>query len=75
MVAPPVNGIRELIGADEAGLIARRDAGDLGRALGELASDPVRRARMGAVARKRASCFDEDVVAGRILALYESLLG
>ena len=54
VVAPPVNGIRELIGADEAGLIARRDAGDLGRALGELASDPARRARMGAVARKRA---------------------
>jgi glycosyltransferase involved in cell wall biosynthesis len=75
VVAPPVNGIRELIGENEAGVIARRDADDLARALRELTADPARRARMGAVARRRASSFDEDVVAERILALYDSLLG
>jgi phosphatidylinositol alpha-mannosyltransferase len=75
VIAPAVNGIRELVGADEAGIIARRDAGDLARALTELAADPERRSRMGAVARRRATAFDEDAVAGRILALHESLLG
>jgi glycosyltransferase involved in cell wall biosynthesis len=75
VVAPPVNGIRELVGEDEAGIIARRDAADIARALGELAADPARRARMAAVARRRAAAFDEEAVAGRVLALYESLLG
>jgi glycosyltransferase involved in cell wall biosynthesis len=74
VVAPPVNGIRELIGEDEAGVVARRDADDLARAFGELTADPARRAQMGAVARRRTSSFDEDAVAGRILALYDSLL-
>jgi glycosyltransferase involved in cell wall biosynthesis len=75
VVAPPVNGIRELVGDDEAGMIARRDPTDLARALAALASDPARRSRMGEVARQRALAFDEDAVAGRILALHESLLG
>ena len=76
VIAPPVNGIRELIGEDEAGVIARRDADDLARALrrahgGPSAAAPGwERSRAGA-----PSCFDEDVVAERILALYESLLG
>jgi UDP-glucose:(heptosyl)LPS alpha-1,3-glucosyltransferase len=74
VVAPPVNGIRELVGQDEAGIVARRDSSDLARALSELASDPERRARTGEVARRRALAFDEQAVAGRILALYESLL-
>jgi glycosyltransferase involved in cell wall biosynthesis len=74
VVAPPVNGIRELVGQDEAGIVARRDSADLARALSELAGDPERRARMGEVARHRALAFDEQAVAGRILALYESLL-
>jgi len=74
VVAPPVNGIRELIGDDEAGVVARREAADLARALGELAGDPDRRKRMGEVARRRALAFDEREVAGRVLALYDSLL-
>jgi glycosyltransferase involved in cell wall biosynthesis len=48
---------------------------DLARALEELAGDPARRARMGEVARRRALAFDEQHVAGRILALHDSLLG
>jgi len=74
VVAPPVNGIRELIGNDEAGIVARRETADLARALGELAGDPARRTRMGEVARLRALAFDERDVAGRVLALYDSLL-
>lgn len=74
VVAPPVNGIRELVGADEAGVIAERDPVELGRALIALSSDPARRKRMGEVARRRAQEFDEQAVAGRILALHERLL-
>lgn len=74
VVAPPVNGIRELVGTDEAGVVARREPADLARALADLASDRARRERMGDVARRRASLFDEQSVAARILALHESLL-
>jgi glycosyltransferase involved in cell wall biosynthesis len=74
VVAPPVNGIRELVGQDEAGIVTGRDSADLARALSELAGDPERRAQMGEVARRRALAFDEQAVAGRILALYETLL-
>jgi glycosyltransferase involved in cell wall biosynthesis len=75
VVAPPVNGIGELIGDDEAGIVAPRDAESVGRALAALASDPERRARMAAVARRRAARFDERDVSARLLALHESLLG
>jgi glycosyltransferase involved in cell wall biosynthesis len=74
VVAPPVNGIRELVGQNEAGILARREPTDIARALTELAGDPERRARMGEVARRRALAFDERDVAGRVLALYDSLL-
>jgi glycosyltransferase involved in cell wall biosynthesis len=74
VIAPPVNGIRELIGDDEAGIVAARDADAVGRALASVAADPERRARMGAVARRRAAQFDEQAVAARVLALHESLL-
>lgn len=74
VVAPPVNGIRELVGDDEAGVIAGRDPVELGRALIALSSDPARRKRMGEVAYRRAQEFDEQAVAGRIVALHERLL-
>jgi glycosyltransferase involved in cell wall biosynthesis len=74
VVAPSVNGIRELIGDNEAGVVAPRDSADIARVLTELAGDPERRARMGEVAHRRARAFDERAVAGRILALYETLL-
>jgi glycosyltransferase involved in cell wall biosynthesis len=75
IVAPPVNGIRELIGADEAGIVAERDPQAVARALTAIAGDPDRRARMGAVARRRASGFDDGEVTARVLSLHESLLG
>lgn len=74
VVAPPVNGIRELIGDDEAGIIARRDPLELARALVVLSADPDLRTQMARVGRRRSLAFDQDTVAGRILALHESLL-
>jgi glycosyltransferase involved in cell wall biosynthesis len=74
VVAPPVNGIRELVGADEAGILTERQPAAVARALEALASDPDRRARMGECARRRVQAFDEREVAGRILDLYDSML-
>jgi glycosyltransferase involved in cell wall biosynthesis len=74
VIAPPVNGIRELIGDDEAGIVAAREPEAVGRALAAVAESPELRARMGAVARDRAAHFDERAVAARVLALHESLL-
>ena len=74
VVAPPVNGIRELVGRNEAGIVASRDPADVARALVALSSDPARRAQMGEIARRRALAFDERAVAARILALHEALL-
>jgi glycosyltransferase involved in cell wall biosynthesis len=75
VVAPPVNGIRELIGDDEAGIVAQRDPQAVARALAAIAADPERRTRMGAVARRRAARFDEGDVTARVILLHESLLG
>jgi glycosyltransferase involved in cell wall biosynthesis len=75
VIAPPVNGIRELIGRDEAGIVAARDPAAVASALASVAGDPERRARMGVVARRRASRFDERAVTARVLALHESLVG
>jgi glycosyltransferase involved in cell wall biosynthesis len=74
VVAPPVNGIADLVGSNEAGIVARRDPDELARALVAIASDREGRARMGAHALRRAQQFDQEAVAGRILALHESLL-
>jgi glycosyltransferase involved in cell wall biosynthesis len=74
VIAPPVNGIRELIGEDEGGILATRDPAAVAGALTALASDGARRARMAAVARQRAERFDERDVSAQVLALHESLL-
>jgi glycosyltransferase involved in cell wall biosynthesis len=74
VVGPPVNGIRDIVGDDEAGIIAEREPSAVARALVALAGDRAARLRMGTVARERALAFDHVAVAGRILELYESLL-
>jgi glycosyltransferase involved in cell wall biosynthesis len=74
IIAPPVNGIRDLIGDDEGGIVAARDARSVAEALAAVAGDPERRARMGGVARRRSAAFDEREVSARVLALHESLL-
>jgi glycosyltransferase involved in cell wall biosynthesis len=74
VIAPPVNGIRDLIGEDEGGIVAARDPAAVAGALAALAGDGARRARMAAVARQRAERFDERQVSAQVLALHESLL-
>ena len=74
VVAPPVNGIRELVGADEAGILVRRDSAEVARALIALSGDPVRRVRMGENGRGRVSSLSQENVAELILELHESLL-
>jgi glycosyltransferase involved in cell wall biosynthesis len=74
IVAPPVSGIRELIGEDEAGIGVGRSADEISRALVTLAGDSDRRTRMGAVGRSRALAYDERAAAQRVLALHEALL-
>ncbi|MEX0802265.1 MAG: glycosyltransferase, partial [Candidatus Binatia bacterium] len=74
IVAPAVNGVRELVGANEAGIIAGRNAKDVAHALVTLATDPELRAQMGNVAKQRAAVFEEEAVAMRVLALHRSLL-
>ncbi len=74
VVAPPVPGIRELIGEDEAGILAGRVATEVSGALVALAEDPERRARMGEVGRSRALAHENGAAAGRVVALHESLL-
>jgi glycosyltransferase involved in cell wall biosynthesis len=74
ILAPPLNGVSELIGADEAGIVVRRDAEEIGRGLARLAADPALRARMGSVGRQRAAAFARESVAGRLGALHDALL-
>jgi UDP-glucose:(heptosyl)LPS alpha-1,3-glucosyltransferase len=74
IVAPPVNGIRELIGADEAGIIAARDPEEVARALVRLAVDSELRAAKGKAAMQRATEFEQEAVARQLLGLHESLL-
>jgi UDP-glucose:(heptosyl)LPS alpha-1,3-glucosyltransferase len=74
IVAPPVNGVRELIGDNEAGIVAARNAGEVADALVMLATDPELRAQMGSVGAQRAAAFGREAVATRIVALHELLL-
>jgi glycosyltransferase involved in cell wall biosynthesis len=74
VVGPPVSGIRELIGDDEAGIVAHRDADELARALTTLAGDPARRARMGRLGRARALAFGVEKSAESIVEVHRSLI-
>jgi glycosyltransferase involved in cell wall biosynthesis len=74
IVAPAVSGVLELVGANEAGIVAGRNAKEVARALVTLATDPALRAQKGSVARQRTAVFEQEAVATRVLALHRSLL-
>jgi phosphatidylinositol alpha-mannosyltransferase len=58
-----------------AGVLFRRgDAGALARALCELVADPERRAELSERGAGVAAAYDWDVLARRILAVYETVL-
>jgi glycosyltransferase involved in cell wall biosynthesis len=75
IVAPAVNGICELIGANEAGIIVGRNSEEVACALVTLATDEELRAQKGSVATHRAALFEREAVAKRLLSLHQSLLG
>jgi len=74
VVASPVSGLRDLIGADEAGIAVRREPADVAAALVTLGSDAELRAQMGGVARSRALDYELERSARRIVAEHEALV-
>jgi UDP-glucose:(heptosyl)LPS alpha-1,3-glucosyltransferase len=74
LIAPPVNGIEELIGDGEAGVVVERTPESVGRALARLASDPDLRARLGTAGRRRALEYTWERSVEAMLAVYGELL-
>jgi glycosyltransferase involved in cell wall biosynthesis len=69
-----VDGISELVGDGESGLLVKRDARSVGRALARLAADPELRGRLGEEGRRRSlECTVERSVQA-LLGAYERLL-
>jgi len=76
LVATAVGGTGELVADGESGLLVPpRDPPALARALRRLLAEPETRERLGAAARRRAEAFTAAATAGRVMALYERLLG
>jgi glycosyltransferase involved in cell wall biosynthesis len=75
VVAPRVNGIEELVGDDEAGVIVSRDAERIGAALADLAASPELRGLLGAAARERSAAFTWDRSVAAVESIYRSLTG
>jgi len=68
------NGVEELIGDNEGGLLVPRTAPALAGALRLLASDGGLRTRMGSVARERAQKFTWEASADSVARVYEEIL-
>jgi phosphatidyl-myo-inositol alpha-mannosyltransferase len=75
IVASDLDAFARVLEDGAAGVLVRRgDAGALARALDELLSDPARRAELSARGAEVAAAYDWQVVARRILAVYETVL-
>ena len=74
IVGTAVNGVEELVGDDEGGIVVRADAGDVAAALERLAGDPDTRTRMGRTAAGIAKRFTWEANVSSVAALYDSLL-
>jgi glycosyltransferase involved in cell wall biosynthesis len=74
VIGTPINGIEELIGANESGALVRPDARSIAAALRELATHPDERARRGAHARSRALEYSWERAAHATLTQYRRLL-
>jgi len=75
VLATRVHGVDELVADADCGLMMERAPEAFAAALAELASDPHRRARMGTVARRRASAYTWQRSTDTVLAIYRELLG
>ncbi len=75
IVASDLDAFARVLEDGEAGVLVRRgDAGALAAALCELVGDPERRAELSARGAEVAAAYDWDVLARRILAVYETVL-
>jgi phosphatidylinositol alpha-mannosyltransferase len=75
IVASDLDAFARVLEDGAAGVLVRRgDAGALARALDQLLSDPARRAELSARGAEVAAAYDWQVVARRILAVYETVL-
>jgi len=75
IVASDLDAFARVLEGGEAGLLVRRDdAGALGRALCDLLGDPARRAELSSAGRRAAAPYDWQVLARRILAVYETVV-
>ena len=75
IVASDLDAFARVLDDGAAGVLVRRgDAGALARALCELIADPARRAELSARGAGVAAEYDWDVLARRILAVYETVL-
>jgi glycosyltransferase involved in cell wall biosynthesis len=74
IVATSVNGIEELLGHDEAGIVVDRTPETVAAAVERLARDPEERARLGAEARRRASKYTWERSAESALELCRVLI-
>jgi phosphatidyl-myo-inositol alpha-mannosyltransferase len=75
IVASDLDAFARVLEDGAAGVLVRRgDAGVLARALDQLLSDPARRAELSARGAEVAAAYDWQVVARRILAVYETVL-
>jgi glycosyltransferase involved in cell wall biosynthesis len=74
VVATRLNGVEELIGTNEGGLVLERTAEAFGEALAYLAANPEERRAIGESARRRATHFTWERSAGSVLGIYAELL-
>ena len=75
IVASDLDAFARVLEDGEAGVLVRRgDPAALGRALCHLLADPARRAELSAAGSRAAEAYDWQVLARRILAVYETVL-
>jgi phosphatidylinositol alpha-mannosyltransferase len=75
IVASDLDAFARVLEDGQAGVLVRRgDPAALARALGELLTDPARRAALSLAGAHAAAAYDWQVLARRILAVYETVI-
>jgi glycosyltransferase involved in cell wall biosynthesis len=75
VVATRVNGVEEIVGDDEGGLIVERTPEAFGLALAHIGTDRALRLKLGETARSRALMFTWERSVASVLEIYRELLG
>ena len=76
VLASDIAAFRRVLGEGEYGMEFRNeDAEDLAHKLETLLDEPERRARLDAAARSAVRRYDWSVIAGRVLQVYETVVG